>query len=138
MNKSYKELCRIPTFEGRFEYVKLGGCVGQETFGFDRYLNQAFYHSREWKTFRRDMIIRDNGCDLAVLDRKIFDRIILHHLNALTSEDIEYSSARLFDPDNVVCVSHYTSNAIHYGDASMLVKVPEERKKGDTTLWKVY
>ena len=135
MLRSYRELRRIPTFEERFEYVRLGGVVGRETFGFERYLNQAFYHSNEWRRFRRDMIVRDNGCDLAIPDREIFDRIILHHLNAITMEDIENSADCLFDPDNVVCVSHSTSNAIHYGDASLLVRLPEERRKGDTRLW---
>lgn len=135
MLRSYRELRRIPTFEERFEYVRLGGVVGRETFGFERYLNQAFYHSNEWRRFRRDMIVRDNGCDLAIPDREIFDRIILHHLNAITMEDIENSADCLFDPDNVVCVSHSTSNAIHYGDASLLIRLPEERRKGDTRLW---
>ena len=135
MLRSYRELRRIPTFEERFEYVRLGGVVGRETFGFERYLNQAFYHSNEWRRFRRDMIVRDNGCDLAIPDREIFDRIILHHLNAITMDDIENSADCLFDPDNVVCVSHSTSNAIHYGDASLLVRLPEERRKGDTHLW---
>lgn len=138
MNKSYRELLRLPTFEERFEYVKLGGVVGRETFGFDRYINQVFYHSIEWRHFRRDMIVRDNGCDLAILDREIFDRIILHHLNPLTIENLERSEDCLFDPDNVVCVSHRTSNAIHYGDASLLLRLPEERRKGDTRLWKAY
>ena len=138
MTRSYRELRRIPTFEERFEYVRLGGVVGRETFGFERYLNQAFYHSNEWRRFRRDMIVRDNGCDLAIPDREIFDRIILHHLNAITMEDIENSADCLFDPDNVVCVSHSTSNAIHYGDASLLIRLPEERRKGDTRLWKAY
>lgn len=135
MLRSYRELRRIPTFEERFEYVRLGGVVGRETFGFERYLNQAFYHSNEWRRFRRDMIVRDSGCDLAIPDREIFDRIILHHLNAITMEDIENSADCLFDPDNVVCVSHSTSNAIHYGDASLLIRLPEERRKGDTRLW---
>ena len=138
MLRSYRELRRIPTFEERFEYVRLGGVVGRETFGFERYLNQAFYHSHEWRRFRRDMIVRDKGCDLAIPDREIFDRIILHHLNAITMEDIENSADCLFDPDNVVCVSHSTSNAIHYGDASLLVRLPEERRKGDTHLWKAF
>ena len=137
MLRSYRELRRIQTFEERFEYVKLGGIVGRETFGFERYLNQVFYHSGEWRRFRRDMIVRDNGCDLAIPDREIFDRIILHHLNAITIEDIENAADCLFDPDNVVCVSHNTSNAIHYGDASLLICLPQERRKGDTRLWQV-
>lgn len=138
MHKTYRELRRIPTFEERFEYVRLGGVVGRETFGFERYLNQVFYHSKEWRLFRRDMIVRDNGCDLAIPDREIFDRIILHHLNALLIEDIENSADCLFDPDNVICVSHATSNAIHYGDSSLLIRLPEERRKGDTRLWKAF
>ena len=136
MIKTYRELRRLRTFEERYEYLKLGGAVGRETFGFDRYLNQDFYHnSKDWKLTRRDIIVRDNGCDLAILDREIFGRIIIHHINPITAEDIERGADCLFDPDNLICTSHSTSQAIHYGDASLLVRLPQERRKGDTQLW---
>ena len=138
MYKSYRELCRLRTFEERYEYLKLGGAVGRETFGFERYLNQLFYNSREWKFCRRDIIIRDNGCDLAIPDREIVGRIIVHHINALTIEDIELARDCLFDPSNLISTSHNTSQAIHYGDASLLVRLPQERRKGDTLLWARY
>lgn len=135
MIKSYKELCRLQTFEERYEYLKIGGIVGRETFGFERYLNQAFYKSGEWRHTRRNIIIRDNGCDLAIKDREIFDRIIVHHINPITIEDIEYGRDCVFDPDNLITTSHNTSNAIHYGDASLLIILPKDRRKGDTRLW---
>jgi len=135
MIKSYRELRRLKTFEDRYEYLKLGGAVGRETFGFERYLNQTFYRSKEWKLTRRDIIVRDNGCDLAIPDREIFGRIIVHHINPITIEDIERGAACLFDFDNLVCTSHNTSQAIHYGDASLLSHLPQERRKGDTQLW---
>lgn len=136
MIKTYKDLRRLRTFEERFEYLKIGGVVGRETFGFERYLNQTFYHSPEWKHRRRGIIVRDNGCDLGVRDREIHDRIIVHHMNPITVEDIEFSRDCVFDPDNLICTSHATSNAIHYGDASLLIKLTHERRKGDTLLWK--
>jgi hypothetical protein len=136
--KSYRELIRFPTFEERFEYLKLGGIVGRSIFGFDRYLNQRLYHSREWKLIRREVILRDNACDLAIPDRPIHGRIIVHHINPLTIEEIERGSDSIFNLNNLVCVSHNTSNAIHYGDASLLPRLPIERRKGDTCLWRVY
>lgn len=138
MTKSYRELRRIPTFEERFEYLKLGGAVGRATFGFERYLNQAFSRSTEWRHCRRGIILRDNGCDLGIQDREILGRIIVHHINPITVEDIELSRDCLFDPDNLICTSHNTSNAIHYGDKSLLVIAPKDRKKGDTSLWGAY
>lgn len=138
MNKSYRDLRRLQTFEERFEYLRIGGIVGRETFGADRYLNQDFYHSGEWKHTRRNIIIRDNGCDLGILDREIFDRIIVHHINPITAEDIEQAADCLFDPDNLICTSANTSRAIHYGDASLLLRLPQERRKGDTRLWTAY
>lgn len=134
--KSYRELRRLRTFEERFEYLKIGGVIGRETFGFERYLNQNFYRSPEWKHTRRDIIVRDNGCDLGIEDREIFGRIIVHHINPISIEDIEYGRDIIFDHDNLVCCSHNTSNAIHYGDSSLLIKLPQERRKGDTQLWK--
>lgn len=138
MIKSYKELRCLRSFEERFEYLKLGGVVGRSTFGVDRYLNQNFYHSTEWRQFRRDIIIRDNGCDLGIVGREISDRIILHHINPITIEDIELRRRCILDPNNVICTSHNTSNAIHYGDKSLLIRLPQERRKGDTNLWGAY
>lgn len=134
--RRYSELIRIPTFEERFEYLRIGGIAGQATFGHDRYLNQALYHSPEWRRFRKEIIVRDNGCDLADPDYSIIIGIIIHHLNPLTVEDIEMRSDRIFDPENVVCVSHNTHEAIHYGDKSLLPKLPIERRPNDTCPWK--
>lgn len=134
-NKCYEELIRLRTFEERFEYLRIGGTVGRETFGFERYLNQNFYRSQEWKFTRRDIIIRDNGCDLGIKDREIFGRIIVHHINPITVDDIEFGRPCIFDPNNLICTSHNTSNAIHYGDKSLLSRLPRERQKGDTRLW---
>jgi hypothetical protein len=135
MKKSYRELIKLATFEERFEYLRLGGIVGDRTFGGHRYLNQIFYRSMEWRRFRRDIIIRDDACDLACSDRPIMDRIIVHHINPITIEDIELGRDCVFDPDNVICCSHNTSNALHYGDISLLITIPPERRKGDTKLW---
>ena len=138
MTKTYRELTRLRTFEERYEYLKIGGAVGRETFGFDRYLNQSFYRSREWRHCRNDIIVRDDGCDLGIEDRQIFGRIIVHHINPITLEDIEYARDCVFDHNNLICTSHNTSNAIHFGDASLLPTLPKERRKGDTSLWTVY
>jgi hypothetical protein len=135
MNRSYSELRRLKTFEERFDYLRIGGVVGRQTFGFERYLNQNFYLSTEWRHIRRGIIIRDNGCDLGILDREIFDHIIVHHMTPITIEDIEFRKDIVFNPDNLICCSHNTSNAIHYGDASLLGRLPPERRKGDTFLW---
>ena len=135
--RSYKELSRLRTFEEKFEYLRLSGEVGKDTFGFDRYLNQAFYTSIEWKRFRNAVIVRDNGCDLGDPEHEIKgDRIIIHHINPLTVEDLEERSGALFDMNNVVCVSDRTHKAIHYGDKDLLPKDPIERKPGDTCPWK--
>lgn len=134
--KTYSELITIPTYKERFEYLKLGGVVGRDTFGYDRYLNQAFYNSPEWKHFRRDIIIRDNGCDLACEGYNIRGRIILHHINPITYEDLINRSSILFDQENIVCVTHNTHNAIHYGDSNLLTTGPIERTTNDTCPWK--
>lgn len=126
----------LPTFEERFEYLKLGGKVAQSTFGFNRYLNQALYRSPEWKEFRNQIIIRDNGCDLAIPDRMIGRRILIHHLNPIRVEDIVKRRHCVFDPENAVCVSFMTHEAIHYGDDSLLILVPEERRPNDTCPWR--
>ena len=134
--RTYNEMILLPTFEERFKYLKLGGEVGARTFGCDRYFNQEFYRSREWKRARREAIIRDNGCDLAISDREIFDHIIVHHINPLTIEQIEEGGEELFDLRYLVCVSHDTHNAIHYGDERLLVKSTiTERRQGDTCPW---
>lgn len=135
--RSYSELITIPTFEGRFEYLKLDGVVGKETFGFDRYLNQKFYTSYEYRKFRRDMVIRDLGCDMGVEGYPLCDTFILHHINAISPDDIINRNIRiLLDPENVICVNHRTHNAIHYGDRSLLITGPIERSRNDTCPWK--
>ena len=135
--RSYKELSRLKSFKERYDYLRLQGRVGADTFGFDRYLNQALYSSTEWKRFRRQVIIRDNGCDLGDPDRPIqADKIVIHHLNPLTVKDLEERTDALFDLNNVVCVSYQTHQAIHYGDENLLPKDPVERKPGDTCPWK--
>lgn len=134
--RTYSELAKLPTFEERFRYLRLGGAVGEETFGFDRYLNQRFYSSAEWKRIRRDVIIRDDGCDLGIPDRAIGGRILIHHMNPVTRKDIIRASEQLMAPEYLICVSHETHNAIHYGDESLLMTVPPERKPNDTCPWK--
>lgn len=134
--KTYSELITIPSFIDRFNYIKLGGLVGQETFGFDRYLNQTLYTSNEWKRFRRDIIIRDNGLDLACDGYEIGGKIIVHHIDPLTIQDIIRRDPKIFDPENVICVSMNTHNAIHYGDESLLFTEPIVRTKNDTCPWR--
>lgn len=136
--KTYRTLIRFPTFEERFNYLKLNGSVGFPTFSFERYLNQSFYHSREWRHIRQEVIIRDNGCDLAVQDREIFGKVVIHHLNSITIQDIENGENSIYDLNNLICTCHDTHNAIHYGDVSLLSKLPIERKKGDTCPWIAY
>ena len=135
MIKTYNEMIKLPTFEERFEYLKLGGYVGKETFGFDRYLNQVLYRSYEWKQIRNQIILRDKGCDLAVEGREIFDKILVHHINPITLEDINNRNPEIFNPNNLVTVSFNTHQAIHFSSADILVKDPVERKPGDTNLW---
>ena len=135
-NKSYYELLHIPTFEARFEYLKLRGIVGASTFGYDRYINQFLYHSDRWKSVRNNMIIRDNGCDLGIKGYDIVDLILVHHINPLTLEDIETDSPKIYDPNNLICTSLNTHNAIHFGNASLLPKQFVERRPGDTCLWR--
>lgn len=135
--KTYLELIRLRTFEERYNYLRLGGIVGADTFGYDRYLNQMFYSTKEWKTFRRDIIVRDNGCDLGINDRSIQGLIFIHHINPITETDIlQRNLDILLNPDNVICVSFETHNAIHYGDESLLIKEPVERYRNDTCPWK--
>ena len=134
--RTYSELITIPTFEERFEYLQLKGSVGKDTFGYDRYLNQVLYHSPEWKRLRNQIIIRDGGCDLACDGYDIYGKVLIHHLNPITVEDVLARSRKVFDPDNLVCVSHSTHNAIHYGDVDLLVTGPIIRTKNDTCPWR--
>lgn len=134
--KTYSELITLPTFEQRFRYLKLGGKVGEETFGFDRYLNQLFYNSRKWKASRDKVIIRDQGCDLGMSDREIADRIIIHHMNPIDKNDILTESEFLLDPEYLICTCKTTHDAIHYGDESLLILGPVIRTANDTCPWK--
>lgn len=134
--KSYSELSKLSTFEERYQYLRLGGSVGQATFGFDRYLNQVFYRSQRWKAVRDKVIIRDNGCDLGVEGYEIRGRIIIHHMNPITVKDIEKESEFLVNPEFLICTIHSTHNAIHYGDENLLIKPPIERSKNDTCPWR--
>lgn len=134
--KTYSELITIPTFEERFEYLQLKGSVGKDTFGYDRHLNQVLYRSPEWKRLRNQIIIRDCGCDLACEGYDIHSKVLIHHLNPITVEDVLARSRKVFDPDNLVCVSHNTHNAIHYGDVNLLVTGPIIRTKNDTCPWR--
>lgn len=134
--KTYSELIQLPTFIQRYRYLKLTGQVGEDTFGYDRYLNQTLYHSREWRRFRRDIIIRDNGCDLGCDGYEITGQIIVHHINPITLKDIEQRNPMILDPENVISTIHNTHNAIHYGDESLLMTEPLVRTKNDTCPWK--
>lgn len=134
--RTYSELIKLKSFEERFEYLKLSGEVGKETFGFDRYLNQVFYRSQKWKAIRDRIIVRDNGCDLGMEGYEIHGRIIIHHMNPLTITDIETESEFLLDPEFLISTIHRTHNAIHYGNENLLVKGPVERSKNDTCPWR--
>lgn len=134
-NRSYSELRRLNTLEERYKYLALHGQVGDITFGFDRYLNQAFYTSREWRNIRSHVIVRDNGCDLGLYGLDIHDRVYIHHMNPMTVNDIETGDPRILDPEFLISVAHRTHNAIHYGDERLLPRPLVERKPGDTSLW---
>lgn len=136
MIRTYSELITLPTFEERYRYLRLGGKVGEDTFGFNRYLNQVFYSSKEWKRIRRDIIIRDLGCDLGVDGFEIYGRIIVHHMNPITKDDILSRSKFLTDPEYLICTSHNTHEAITYGDENLLILPPIERTKNDTCPWR--
>lgn len=136
IRKSYSELKRLKTFEDRFNYLKLSGEVGKETFGYDRILNQVLYSSTKWKKVRDEIIIRDNGCDLGVEGYDIYSHAIVHHINPITIEDILNRSDILFDPENLITTTHNTHNAIHYSDENILLKGPIVRKANDTCPWK--
>ena len=132
----YSELVKLNTFEERFNYLKLGGKIGQDTFGHDRILNQMLYTSPKWKRVRDEVIIRDNGCDLGIEGRDIFGKIIVHHINPIAVEDILNEESWVFDPEYLVCTSPLTHNAIHYSDDRILLKDPIVRHKNDTCPWK--
>ena len=136
MNKCYSELIQLPTFRERFDYLFIGNGVGYGNFGWRRYLNQALYHSPEWKQFRDQVIIRDSGRDLACEGYEIFEPIIIHHLNPITYEDLLNQSPCVFDPENVICTKLNTHNAIHYGDESLLLLPPVQRTQNDTCPWR--
>lgn len=133
--RTYSELRRLDTLEERFKYLSLRGQVGHITFGFDRYLNQRFYTSREWQNVRNLVIVRDDGCDLGVDGYDIHDRIYIHHMNPMTVDDITNGDDRILDPEFLISVTHRTHNGIHYGDSNSLPKKLVERRPGDTKLW---
>lgn len=136
MIRTYSELIKLKTFKDRFEYLKLDGIVGEETFGFDRYMNQIFYKSREWTSVRRAVIIRDNGCDLGMEGYEIHGKILIHHMNPINLSDIVHKTDELLNPDYLITTVLSTHNAIHYGDASLLPVLPIERRANDTCPWK--
>lgn len=135
--RTYSELITLPTFEERYEYLRLNGVVGEATFGFDRYLNQKFYQrDQEWKRIRDYVIIRDQGCDLGIEGREIRGNILIHHMNPITKEDILNRSEFLLDPEYLICTLKSTHDAIHYGDENLLMTGPVERKANDTCPWR--
>lgn len=133
--RSYSEMIRLDDYRERFEYLSLAGRVGESTFGFERWLNQDFYRSREWRSLREQIIIRDNGSDLAHSDYPIHDRVIIHHIIPMTPEDFETGNPLMVDPNNLITTTHTTHNAIHYGNANLLREEWTERRPGDTLLW---
>lgn len=133
--RSYSELRLLDTFEERYEYLRLGGQVGQATFGFDRWVNQQFYTSRQWKSVRDYVIVRDDGCDLGIPGHGVHIGLLVHHMNPMTVEDIEHGRDWILDPEYLICTSKRTHNAIHYGDDQLLPRPVVERRPGDTRLW---
>lgn len=133
--KTFRELSKLHSFEDRYNYLKLKGVVGESTFGYDRYLNQILYNSKRWKQSRDEVIIRDNGCDLGIDDRRIYGRIIIHHMNPITIEDVELEKDHVFNPEFLICTMLDTHNAIHYGDSSLLKQTQVERTRNDTCPW---
>lgn len=134
--RTYSELITLPTFEERYRYLRIGGRVGEETFGFDRYLNQIFYKSDKWLRSRDYVVVRDNGCDLGIEDRKIYGRILVHHMNPISIDDILQESEFLYDPEFLISTIKNTHDAIHYGDESLLFTMPTERRRNDTCPWR--
>lgn len=136
MIKTYSDLSALKTFKERYEYLRLGGAVGKDTFGFDRYLNQLFYRSASWKRIRDEVIIRDNGCDLGIDGYEIYGKIFIHHMNPISIQDIKTGSDILLNPEYLITTTQSTHNAIHYGDASLLPQEPIQRTKNDTCPWR--
>lgn len=134
--RTYSELITLPTFEDRYRYLQLNGAVGKDTFGFDRYINQQFYRSKEWQRIRDEVIIRDNACDLGMEGYEIHGRIYVHHMNPIMVRDIQSNSDYLINPEFLICTTHRTHNAIHYGDENLLARAPIERTKNDTCPWR--
>lgn len=135
MTRTFSELVRIPTFEERYRYLALRGSVGQATFGHERWMNQSFYGSTEWRRLRHFIILRDEGCDLATPGFEIHDRIVIHHMNPMSSDDIEHGNPDILDPEFLISTTHQTHNAIHYGDESLLPRPMIIRRPRDTRLW---
>lgn len=134
--RTYSELIALPTFEERYDYLRLGGKVGEETFGFDRWINQKFYKDPEWLAVRDKVIIRDEGCDLATPGREIYGRILVHHMNPITMDDIMQRTEFLLNPEYLICTIKSTHDAIHYGDRTLLATGPVQRSRNDTCPWK--
>lgn len=139
MIRTFRELKNLKTFDDRYKYLKLKSIVGEDSFGYDRYLNQAFYTSKRWRSVRDEVIIRDCGCDLGIDGYKIYDKILIHHMNPINvndiiHDDIEYST--MYDPEFLICTTFDTHNAIHFGNDSLISKIPIERKKNDTCPWR--
>lgn len=135
ITRSYSELRRLDTFEERFDYLSLRGRVGESTFGFDRYINQEFYRSVQWKQVRDRVISRDEGCDMGIEGYEIYDKIIIHHMNPMSPDDIIHADEAILDPEFLICVTHRTHQAIHYGDRTMIRQPLVARRPGDTKLW---
>ena len=135
MIKCYTELRRLKSFEERYRYLRLSANVGDNTFGYDRYLNQMLYTSKKWLNIRDGIIIRDLGCDLGIEDYEIHGKIIVHHMNPITIEDIELDRGEVFDPEFLICTTHDTHNAIHFGNESLLPRLPIIRRRNDTCPW---
>jgi hypothetical protein len=133
--RTYSELCQLETFLQRYHYLELKGSVGRGTFGYDRWLNQRFYKSQEWKSIRNQVIVRDNGCDLGILGYEIYSGLLIHHMNPMAIRDLRKGEDWIIDPNFLITTSLKTHNAIHYGDESILPRGPITRKSGDTTLW---
>ena len=137
MIRTYSELVTFGDFESRYRYLRLNGVVAHETFGFDRYVNQQFYRSDEWKRVRREVIVRDNGCDLGLEGYEIYGRIYVHHMNPIAIDDIREAMEFILNPEYLICVTHQTHNAIHYGDEDLIMARPVERTPNDTCPWKI-
>ena len=134
--RTYTELSKLKTFKERYNYLKIGGVVGEETFGFDRFINQLFYKSKEWLRLRDSVIVRDNGCDLGIDGYEIYDKILIHHMNPITLNDIKFKSDFLLNPNYLISTTQPTHNAIHYGDEKLLRQPAIDRRQNDTCPWR--